>query len=391
MLQYFENASVVALGGLPPGVTLDSLQTLFGRKVDHIGLATVCAGLGGSWRAAAYDWVVSFGAPPHTCAGAFVRALHDNRRGVLWSPLSAPPPVASTTTKWWERAVQAAPSALQLLGYSRNIAIKGPYNLSTFVKHASRANAHCSASRASTNGSFLMQERKWPIGADHYLDPGVADCITGLARGKNASVVDIGGGSGLYGAYFHMRLAPKGSGNLVFPMGPYGNLTIAPGGNSHFSAFKCGAGCTASGQGGIHSWSTFDGTPGIEDLTHDLGPPGALVRNADLCDPTLAWPAHDWSMSLEVGEHLPSSCLANFMALLTDAGSLGLVLSWSQHTTGTCHINPRRVSLLESALPYWGYVVDHEATHHCRHRAMLPWLRAGVIVARKPGAAGRVQ
>ena len=317
-----------------------------------------------------------------------MRALHDNRRGVLWSPLSDPSPAAGTsTTKGRERAVQAAPSALQLLGYSRNIAINGPYNLTIFMKQASRANAHCSASRASTNGSFLMRERKWPIGADHYLDPGVADCITGLARGQNgSSVVDIGGGSGLYGAYFHMRQAPKGSANLVFPMGPYGNLTIAPGGDSHFSAFKCGAGCAARGHGAITSWSTFDGTPGIEDLTRDLGPPGALVRNADLCDPALALPAHDWSMSLEVGEHLPSSCLANFMALLTNAGSLGLVLSWSQHSTGTCHINPRRASLLESALPYWGYVVDHEATLHCRHQAMLTWLRTGITVARKAEA-----
>ena len=233
---------------------------------------------------------------------------------------------------------------------------------------------HARAKVANRSRSLPGSGRR---GLHHWLGP----------RSKRQQrFVDIGGGSGLYGAYFHMRQAPKGSANLVFPMGPYGNLTIAPGGDSHFSAFKCGAGCAARGHGAITSWSTFDGTPGIEDLTRDLGPPGALVRNADLCDPALALPAHDWSMSLEVGEHLPSSCLANFMALLTNAGSLGLVLSWSQHSTGTCHINPRRASLLESALPYWGYVVDHEATLHCRHQAMLTWLRTGITVARKAEA-----
>jgi hypothetical protein len=138
----------------------------------------------------------------------------------------------------------------------------------------------------TTNGAFVAvspPHRKWPL-RDHYLDVGIAKCAARLAT--NSSFLDIGGGSGQYGAYFHMLQATAEEAPLRITLwGTPKPLVVNPGATS-------GMGPTA--------WTIIDGTPGIEEYTRTFGPKGSLVAEANLCNRSLRLPVHDWVMSLEV-------------------------------------------------------------------------------------------
>eukprot|EP00966_Prymnesium_polylepis_P087759 2030746-Prymnesium_polylepis.1 len=132
---------------------------------------------------------------------------------------------------------------------------------------------------------------------------------------------------------------------------------------------------------GPTDWMTVDGTPGIEEHTRKYGPPGSLVHQANMCNSSLRLPVHDWVMSLEVGEHLPTWCLANYWALLHHSSRRGLILSWSQVASGSCHINekdPRYIVDYIKALG--GYRMD--PNHPCGRGAFHRWMRWTLVFHR---------
>ena len=90
-------------------------------------------------------------------------------------------------------------------------------------------------------------------------------------------------------------------------------------------------------------------------------------------------------MSLEVGEHLPTRCLADYLALLDRSNRRGLLLAWSQIAAGQCHVNARSGTAVVCALKLLGYEIDAHATLHARHRAKHSWLEHDFQVFRRRG------
>ena len=161
----------------------------------------------------------------------------------------------------------------------------------------------------TSTGAWNISGR-WPGHPHVPPDAGVGHSLRCLLGEQ--SVVDIGAGAGQYGAFF-------------------------------------GA-CS----GRRPKWSGFDGALNVEAISA-TGPPGAFTRHVDLCDANVDVGRHDWAMSLEVAEHLPSHCLPGFIALFNRSARVGVVLSWGQDQRGRGHISPRRPAEVEQLMSAYGW------------------------------------
>ena len=108
--------------------------------------------------------------------------------------------------------------------------------------------------------------------------------------------------------------------------------------------------------------------------------PASQVTHVDLCDTGLTLPSHDWTMSFEVGEHLPTWCLPYYVSLLDRSNTKGIVLSWSDAPKGTCHVNPR-TNKLAAGFAALGYIVDRESTN-CLYTNHSVLMRKGLVLRR---------
>ena len=183
----------------------------------------------------------------------------------------------------------------------------------------------------------------------HLMDSGVAEFVRKLVW--NHSLLDVGAGTGMYGAHFHSLRADPSRGS---------RKVDAP------------------------EWTGFDGSPDIENYTRTKGPPGSLTLQADLCDPSLTLPTLDWAMSLEVGEHLPTHCLANYLRLLDAGNRRGLFLSWAvPGQSGHCHINTRAPAVVVATLAVLGYEYAVNDTLRARSEANTNWFKNTLMVFRR--------
>ena len=193
------------------------------------------------------------------------------------------------------------------------------------------------AIKPGATGAWTLRG-SWPFG--HYLDPGFALEVQAIVG--SSSILDIGAGVGVYGAYF--------------------------------------AGCM---QGARPRWSGVDGTPGVEELSR-AGPPGALTRHVDLCQGSADLGVHDWVSSFEVGEHLPQHCISRFLATIDRSNRVGVILSWAHHyQKGKGHISPRSGVDLARAMRFLGYDEDRNATMSLRNAAKFAWLQTNPRVYRR--------
>ena len=216
------------------------------------------------------------------------------------------------------------------------------------VRRAALGARFVASVNCTTDGSFTINTTRWPA-PFHELDEGVARTALQLAHGE--SLVDIGAGSGQYGAYFEARRKA----GAVTPM-----------------------------------WSGYDGAANIESYTSEHGPPGALVKHANICAPALRLPRASWAMSLEVGEHLPASCLGTYVRLLGSTARCGLLVSWARPGQGgRCHISSRTMSWVEAQLSAVGFQPDWSATSEARRTAHLGYLKHTLLVLRRRETAPR--
>ena len=226
--------------------------------------------------------------------------------------------------------------------------------------HAQAGSPNCSAS--TDDGSFVLNDNAtaWPA-PHHFLDIGLANSMLLVVR--NSTLLDIGAGSGQYGAYYDGY-----------------NKSL-----QHALQLRVSVNPTMGGHNrvGIPRYRGVDGMKNVEAYTSRFGPPGALVRYANICDSSLDLGVDDWTMSFEVGEHLPDSCLADYIWLLDRTNRHGVLLAWSAHTSGQCHVNPRPGSALICYFALLGYQLDRDATVHGRHRARLNWLKHDYLVLRR--------
>lgn len=191
------------------------------------------------------------------------------------------------------------------------------------------------------DGSFVINATRWPA-PYHFLDDGVARFL--LETVGSDSLLDIGAGSGQYGAWFESQRS------------------------LHWR---------------MPIWRGVDGASNIEEYTRTRGPPGSFVQHASVCDATLRLPPADWAMALEVGEHLPSQCVPTFTELLARSARHGILLSWARPGQGgVCHISTRDVRWVRATFEGLGWAVDEQRTEQARAAAKLSWLRKNLLVLR---------
>ena len=172
----------------------------------------------------------------------------------------------------------------------------------------------------------------WP-GSSHFpVDLGLARTLQCLFR--NGTVLDVGAGSGAYGAWF-----------------------------ASCAEFR-------------PRWTGYDGAANVEAFSA-TGPPGAFTRRLNLCDIDNATDVgrFDWVMSLEVAEHLPGRCLGSYLNLLVRSNILGIVLAWGQGRGGKGHVSPRTRDEVAQIMRSLGYTLAANVTALLRMTARFGWLR----------------
>ena len=79
------------------------------------------------------------------------------------------------------------------------------------------------------------------------------------------------------------------------------------------------------------------------------------MRQADLTNPALPLPVANWTLCLEVAEHIPKHLEAAFLANVAKTNSRGLVLSWANQP-GNGHVNNKAPKQVVERLQQLGYV-----------------------------------
>ena len=204
--------------------------------------------------------------------------------------------------------------------------------------------------RCGPDGGFVFTGSKaWPARGS-FLDEGLAIGIASLMASDNStSLLDVGAGSGQYGAFYHARRAS----GLPAPM-----------------------------------WSGVDGARGVAEYTRRFGPPGAQTAHVNLCDASAAARVgvHDWAVSLAVGEHVPSRCLSAFLHVLHVSNRHGVILSWDEvkGSGDGCHVSAKLQRQLVAAFDFLGgYQFDREATILLRGNSTISWLKRNLLVLRR--------
>ena len=136
----------------------------------------------------------------------------------------------------------------------------------------------------------------------------------------------------------------------------------------------------------------MDGAHGVEAFTEAYGPPGARTQHVNLCDASAAARVgvHDWTMTLAVGEHVPSRCLGTLLNLLHMSNRHGVIVSWDNDggRGGTCHVSPRSEHHVAMTFAFLGgYRLDRLATNALRAQSNISWIKRTVMVLRRNAPA----
>ena len=199
---------------------------------------------------------------------------------------------------------------------------------------------HEAIGNCTGDGSFsLDMKASWP-GPLHFLDSGLAKFI--LETVGDRSLLDVGAGSGQYGAFFEQQRERR----------------IA-----------------------VPAWRGIDGATNVEEFTRKHGPAGSLTRHANICDETLRPKPAEWVMSLEVGEHLPASCLTSYVQLLSRCARRGIFVSWAPPgQAGHCHVSTRGERWVRETFAQLGWEKDEALTRRAQNASTLWYLKRNTLV-----------
>ena len=211
--------------------------------------------------------------------------------------------------------------------------------------------ASCKLERRGPTGGFCVSKHRLRKGGNDCISPMLAANLVKHAFGNHSSVVDLGCGVGQYGEWFA----------------------------KHAPSLR---------------WTGFDGAEGIEEATD------GKVRFADLTDglPVDARRRRfDWSLSLEVAEHISRAGEAAFVHALASAAHTGLVLSWAKPGQGgggggAKHVNCQKEQYVDCAMNLLGWRRDWRLQHLLLHHpdSTLPchWLRYNILPFKVDRAGG---
>jgi len=127
---------------------------------------------------------------------------------------------------------------------------------------------------------------------------------------------------------------------------------------------------------GLVTAYAFDGSPDIELVTK------SVVQTADLGKPLQLWRKFDWSICLEVAEHIPADLTPAFLRNLDAHTAEGLVLSWARPgLQGLGNANPKsEQEVLRLISEHTGLQLDSEYTAQLRAAASVAYLAESVMV-----------
>jgi 2-polyprenyl-3-methyl-5-hydroxy-6-metoxy-1,4-benzoquinol methylase len=142
--------------------------------------------------------------------------------------------------------------------------------------------------------------------------------------------------------------------------------------------FGAGSGHYASwlNDTGLVTAHAFDGSPDIELVTK------SAVMSADLGKPIRLWRKFDWSLCLEVAEHIPPELTERFLRNLDEHTEHGLILSWARPgLQGLGNANPRSEGeVLSYIKEYTSLQPDPVLTHNLRLASAVPYLAETLLV-----------
>ncbi|CAG0921487.1 unnamed protein product [Notodromas monacha] len=208
-------------------------------------------------------------------------------------------------------------------------------------------------------GSWILNSAN--LQGAHVVDPYLCKALEEMLF-QNKSVLDLGCGIGLYGICF-LRLS-----NHTFPNSERDFFT------RHLMGLKDWWKSTGPV---IQSWTGYDGTPGIKDLT------AGLVKRMDLSKPRYIGRTFNWVLSLEVGEHIPRKYQANYISNLVRHAEEGIVLSWAvEGQGGRSHVNNRNNDIIIAILEGHGFYPQPEIWKSLRGNSSLYWFKNTVMTFR---------
>lgn len=209
----------------------------------------------------------------------------------------------------------------------------------------------CLKIRRGPTGGYCLRKDRPRRGGNSCLAPGLAAALVQHAFvGRAVTVLDLGAGIGQYGEFFRSH-APA----------------------SHIK------------------YIALDGAENIEEST------AGHVRFADLTDGLPRYvrklPRVDWTMSLEVAEHVPRAEEARFLHTLTSVPAEGVILSWATPGQGgggggARHVNCQWASYVDCAMGWLGYDYDPDLVgklgKHTRNSTYpCHWLRPNIMAFRR--------
>jgi len=127
---------------------------------------------------------------------------------------------------------------------------------------------------------------------------------------------------------------------------------------------------------GLVSAHAFDGSPDVEIITK------GKVLNAELGKPLELWQKFDWTLCLEVAEHIPADLTAQFLRNLDANTKEGLVLSWARPgLPGIGHANPQsEADVLRLVHEHTGLRLDEGLSVQLRAAASAAHLAESIVV-----------
>lgn len=125
----------------------------------------------------------------------------------------------------------------------------------------------------------------------------------------------------------------------------------------------------------VNSWTGYDGSPNVEEVTT------GLVKYMDLSRPQNFSRKWDWVLSLEVGEHIPIEFENNFLSNLVSPAKEGIVLSWATRgQTGWRHVNNLNNPEVVERMAALGFYPDHELWAKLKDSATFWWFQETLMV-----------
>eukprot|EP01031_Cornospumella_fuschlensis_P030309 gene30309-36623_t len=127
----------------------------------------------------------------------------------------------------------------------------------------------------------------------------------------------------------------------------------------------------------FRKYLAFDGAPNVEEFTF------GIVRYLNIAQ-YVHWHAHevsDWTLSLEVGEHLDKQYESVFIQNLHRANTKGIILSWGiPGQGGNGHVNEQPNDYIKSIICNLGYEYDARLSDKGRSEAKYFWFRNTFMV-----------